>query len=167
MGMRPMFVIGGGGHAKVVISILHKLKNFEIVGYTDIENRGSLLGVPYLGPDAQLMGLLAGKAGAEAILAVGQVGRGDVRQKIHARLFELDLKFSAIISPHAVVNEAVDVQDGTVVMDGAVINSGARIGFGAILNTNCTIEHDSEIGEWVHICPGATLSGAVKIGARS
>lgn len=151
----------------MVVSILHKLKDYEIAGYTDIEDRGPLLGVPYIGPDAKLTGFLAGKTACRAILAVGQVGRGDMRQKIHSRLFELQLEFPAIISPHATVNEAVIVNDGTVVMDGAVINSGAQIGFGAILNTNSTIEHDTEIGDWVHICPGATLSGAVKVGARS
>jgi len=38
-------VIGGGGHAKVVISILKKLNNFNIVDYTDIENKGEILGI--------------------------------------------------------------------------------------------------------------------------
>ena len=93
----------------MVVSILHKLKDYEIAGYTDIEDRGPLLGVPYIGPDAKLTGFLAGKTACRAILAVGQVGRGDMRQKIHSRLFELQLEFPAIISPHATVNEAVIV----------------------------------------------------------
>ena len=40
--MDAIVVIGGGGHAKVVISILRKLKRYRILGYTDPQgSRGS------------------------------------------------------------------------------------------------------------------------------
>ena len=45
--------------------------------------------------------------------------------------------------------------------------AGARIGRGAILNTHATIEHDVVLEDWVHIAPGATLSGGVTIGHGS
>ena len=35
-------VIGGGDHARVVISILKKLGWYEIIGYTDLEHKGDL-----------------------------------------------------------------------------------------------------------------------------
>jgi acetyltransferase-like isoleucine patch superfamily enzyme len=35
------------------------------------------------------------------------------------------------------------------------------------LNTNSTIGHDSTIGDFVEICPGAVISGNVSIGAYS
>ena len=41
--MKKIVVISGGGHAKVVISILKKIGKYNIVGYTDIENRGNIL----------------------------------------------------------------------------------------------------------------------------
>jgi len=34
-----LILIGGGGHCKVVISILKKLKTFDIVGIIDKEDR--------------------------------------------------------------------------------------------------------------------------------
>ena len=34
---KSIVVIGGGGHAKVVISILRKLKRYRILGYTDLK----------------------------------------------------------------------------------------------------------------------------------
>ncbi len=51
---------------------------------------------------------------------------------------------------------------GTVIMDGVVINSGAKIGNFGIINTNCSIDHDCIIGNFVHIAPAVTLSGEVK-----
>jgi UDP-perosamine 4-acetyltransferase len=52
-------------------------------------------------------------------------------------------------------------------MDGAVINSGATIGRGGIVNTNSTIEHDVLLEDWVHVAPGATISGHVTVGRFS
>ena len=36
-------ILGGGGHAKVIISILKKIDKYEIVGYTDLENKARSL----------------------------------------------------------------------------------------------------------------------------
>jgi sugar O-acyltransferase (sialic acid O-acetyltransferase NeuD family) len=160
-------VIGGGGHAKVVISILRKLNRQRILGYTDLENHDLVLGVPFLGSDRELAVLAAGPKKLAAVLAVGQVGLGQARYKLWMGLQLPFLCFPLIVSPHAIVNEGVSGGEGAVVMDGAVINSGARIGLGAIINTNSTVEHDVELADWVHVAPGATISGGVTVGRFS
>ena len=38
---------------------------------------------------------------------------------------------------------------------------------GVILNTGCSVDHDSQLSDGVHICPGAHLAGEVNVGARS
>jgi UDP-perosamine 4-acetyltransferase len=58
--MDAIVLIGGGGHAKVVISILRKLDRHRILGYTDMKNNGALSGAPYLGTDDDLTALVAG-----------------------------------------------------------------------------------------------------------
>jgi sugar O-acyltransferase (sialic acid O-acetyltransferase NeuD family) len=168
--MDAIVVIGGGGHAKVVISILHKLKYYHILGYTDLKDHGSLAGVPYLGSDGELAALAVARKKLNAVLALGQVGLGGRRYELWTRLMRLDLpalSFPLIVSPHAVVNEAVAGGEGAVVMDGAVVNSGAAIGRGAIVNTNSTIEHDVVLEDWVHVAPGATISGGASVGPFS
>jgi sugar O-acyltransferase (sialic acid O-acetyltransferase NeuD family) len=162
-----ILVIGGGGHAKVVISILRKLNRYRILGYTDLQDRGSLLDVPYLGADRELAALVSGSQKLNAVLAVGQVGLGEKRCELWTRLQSPTLLFPLIVSTDAIVNEGVYVGDGTVVMDGVAVNSGAEIGFGAILNTNATIEHDVVLGDWVHVAPGVTISGGVTVGRFS
>jgi sugar O-acyltransferase (sialic acid O-acetyltransferase NeuD family) len=160
-------VIGGGGHAKVVISILRKLKRYRILGYTDLKDHGLVLGVPYLGADRNLAALAVGSKKLNAVLAVGQVGLGEQRYVLWTRLHSPALSMPLIVSPDAVVNEGVSGGEGAVVMDGAVINSGATIGRGAIMNTNSTIEHDVVLADWVHVAPGATISGGVTVGRFS
>lgn len=160
-------VVGGGGHAKVVISILRKLKSHRILGYTDLKDNGAVLGVPYLGSDRELATLANERKKLNAILAVGQVGLGDARCELWMRLQLPALSFPLVVSPDAIVNEEVSGGEGAVVMDGAAINSGVTIGRGAIVNTNSTIEHDVVLGDWVHIAPGATISGGVTVGRFS
>jgi sugar O-acyltransferase (sialic acid O-acetyltransferase NeuD family) len=165
--MDVIVLIGGGGHAKVIISILRKQNHHRILGYTDMKNTGTLLGVPYLGPDRDLAALVAGQEKLHAVLAVGQLGLGKQRYDLWTRLQFPTLSFPLIASPDAIVNERVTGGEAAVVMDGAVINSGATIGLGAIVNTNSTIEHDVALDEWVHVAPGATICGGVTVGRFS
>jgi len=165
--MDVIVVIGGGGHAKVVISILRKLELYRILGYTDLKDNGTLSGVPYLGSDRELAALAVGPERLNAVLAVGQLGLGMHRCDLWTRLQSPALSFPLIASPNAIVNELVAGGEAAVVMDGAVINSGATLGMGAIVNTNSTIEHDVILAEWVHVAPGATICGGATIGRFS
>ncbi len=165
--MEEIVVIGGGGHAKVLLSILRKLKNYRILGYTDQMNLGDLLGAPYLGGDEILGSLKAARFRLNAAIGVGQIGLGRHRERIESSLHSLELAFPSIVSPGAIVNEGVSLAEAVVVMDGAVISCGSSIGRGAILNTNSTVEHDVRIADWVHIAPGATISGGVNVGRFS
>lgn len=159
-------MVGGGGHAKVVIGILRKLKH-RIAGYTDLMDNGVVGGAVYLGSDRELGALASGRKHLHVVVGVGQVGLGHPRYELWDGFRSLALSFPAVVSPDAVVNEGVSGGEGAVVMDGAVINTGASIGRGAIINTNSTIEHDVVLADWVHVAPGATISGGVSIGRFS
>jgi sugar O-acyltransferase (sialic acid O-acetyltransferase NeuD family) len=165
--MDVIVVVGGGGHAKVVIGILRKLKRHRILGYTDLKDNGAVVGAPYLGSDRELATLAVGPGNLNAVLALGQVGLGKPRYELWTRLHSPALSFPLIVSPDAIVNEGTSGGEGAVVMDGAVINTGAVIGRGAIVNTNSTIEHDVVLADWVHVAPGATISGGVAVGRFS
>ena len=165
--MGEIVVVGGGGHAKVVISILRKLDRHRILGYTDQTDNGVLAGVPYLGSDHELAALAGGPKELDVVVAVGQVGLGELRYELWRRVRSPLLSFPLVVSPDAILNEAVSGGEGAVVMDGAVIGSGATIGRGAIVNTHSTIEHDVVLDDWVHVAPGATICGDVTVGRFS
>jgi sugar O-acyltransferase (sialic acid O-acetyltransferase NeuD family) len=165
--MEELVIVGGGGHSKVVISIVQKLAGYRILGYTDLKDNGAVIGIPFLGGDSELGLLATGGKELSAVIAVGQVGLGELRCELFERLSTLDLRFPAIVSPDAIVSKEASCGHGAVVMDGAVINAGASVGTGSIVNTNSTIEHDSVISDWVHVAPGATICGGVTIGRFS
>jgi sugar O-acyltransferase (sialic acid O-acetyltransferase NeuD family) len=156
-------VLGGGGHAKVVISVL-KQSGYHILGYTDQQDRGAILSVPYLGTDAVLAGVLRSHPRCHAVVGVGKIDVSPRRVAFQSEVLALGFEFPAVVSPRAVVNEGVRLGPGTVVLDGVVVNSGTEVGCACIFNTSSTVDHDCRIGNNVHIAPGATLSGGVTIG---
>lgn len=163
--MDKLVVIGGGGHAKVVISILKKSGEFELIGYVDREDKGSVLGLDYLGSDKAAESLLTDRDVSKAALGIGQLDDSSLRRDIASRLMKAGFSFPPVISPDAIVNEGVEIAEGTVVMDGVIVNTGTMISRFCIINTRASIDHDCTIGEFAHIAPGVTLSGGVEIGA--
>ena len=158
--MNDIIVIGGGGHAKVVISIVKKLKTFNIIGYTDINNNGNILGADYIGTDNEVLSyskqtLLA--------LGIGQVNNLEFRKGIVDKFIENGYRFTKLISPDSNINEDVSIGAGTVIMDGVTINCCSLIGDYCIVNTNASIDHDCSIGDFVHVAPGVTICGGVQV----
>jgi len=159
-----IIVIGGGGHAKVLISILIKLKKYNIIGYTDNENKGPILGVKYIGTDKVLNDYCKNLKVKNAVLGLGQIKSSQHRKITSRKIKSKGYNFPCIISPDAIINENVDIGQGTVIMDGVVLNSGTKLGKFCIINTNSSIDHDCIIGNHTHIAPGVTISGKVNIG---
>ena len=162
--MDKIVVIGGGGHAKVIISIIKKSKKYNIIGYTDIKDNGEILGVKYLGNDDILEEIYLKKAAKFAVIGIGQIKNVETRKQITEKIKKIGFIFPSIISIDSIINEDVKIGKGSVVMDGVVINSGTEVGKYSIVNTKASIDHDCKIGNFVHIAPGVTVSGEVKIG---
>jgi sugar O-acyltransferase (sialic acid O-acetyltransferase NeuD family) len=165
--MKPIVIIGGGGQAKVVISILKKRGDFRILGYVDFTAQGSILGVNYLGDDSILKELGVKHPECAAVIGIGSVEISDKRNKIKKNLESLGYDLPAVISPESVINEEVEIDKGTVICDGVIINCGSKIGEGVIINTRASVDHDCLIGDFVHIAPGAILCGGVEVGQNS
>lgn len=52
-----------------------------------------------------------------------------------------------------------------VIMAGAVINPYVQLGKGCIVNTRASVDHDCNVGDYVHVAVGAHLCGTVEVGA--
>lgn len=158
-----IIIIGGGGHSKVVIDHVKRLGVYEILGYTDLIDKGLLLGVKYLGTDEVLSKIINTHKNCKAVIGIGNVILSDKRFKIYSMLKQLGFELPVIISKNAIINEKVKIDEGTVVFDGVTINACSSIGKCTIINTGVIIEHDCQLGDFVHIATGAVLSGGVKV----
>jgi len=167
MAKKKIVLIGGGGHCKVVISILKKLDKFEIAGIVDNYKVGSLIsGVKIIGTDDNLRDIY--KSGIHcALITVGSTKDNTKRYKLFNIVREIGYEFPVIISPEAIVDESVKLDEGTVIMPGSIINIDSSIGKNCIINTGAIIEHDCKIENHCHIAPGVHISGAINLGELS
>lgn len=84
-------------------------------------------------------------------------------EKLQVAGYELPV----LIDPTAWVSPSAQLGSASVVFARAAVQAQASIGTGAILSTGCSVDHDAQLADGVHICPGARLAGAVHVGARS
>jgi len=162
--MNDILIVGGGGHAKVLATLLKKHEDWNPIGYTDPEDNGPLLGLPYLGTDKVILSLISDKALKHVAIGIGLVDPTEHRAGVIRKIQAMRLSLPSICSPNATINEDVEIGEGSIVMDGAVIQPSVKIGCYSIINTGAIVDHDCTIGDHVHIAPGVTLSGNVNLG---
>lgn len=150
-----VILLGGGGHAKVVMDCL-RAAGTRILGILDdrLATGSTVLGVPVLGA------LRDHEKYAEHpfLIAIGDNG---ARQRIAE---ELPLRWITAIHPSACVSPYAAVGCGTVIMPRAVVNAGAVIGAHCIINTGAIAEHDDRLEDYVHLSPASALGGTVSVG---
>jgi sugar O-acyltransferase (sialic acid O-acetyltransferase NeuD family) len=161
----PLIVIGGGGHAKVLISTL-LLQQREVLGFVDVKpSVGPVLGVPRLGDDGAVQ--RHSPKHVQLVNGIGSIGCTAARRSIYDRFRQANYIFANVIHPAAVIAPDVELEDGVQVMAGAVVQPGTRLGSDAIINTGARIDHDCVIESHAHVAPGAVLSGHVHVGSGS
>jgi len=160
-------VLGGGGHAKVVIDALGLAFPGIRIGVLDTDDSrhgASLLGAPILGGD-EYLAKCAGEGFGHFIVGLGGAGDLRPRQALFAKAKQAGLDPLSVIHPAASVSASACLGAGTVVLAAAVVNADAEIGENAIINTRAIIEHDCVLNDHVHCAPGSCLLGGVALGA--
>lgn len=150
-----VIVIGGGGHAKVVIDCIQSVGD-AVVGILDdnLTSGTTVLDIPVLGKISDYKNYPDKKF----IIAIGS-------NTVRHRFSEIiDVEWHTAVHPSAVVSQYAKLGKGCAVMPNAVINAGADVGNHCIINTGAIVEHDNLIGDYVHISPSASLGGTVHIG---
>jgi sugar O-acyltransferase (sialic acid O-acetyltransferase NeuD family) len=156
---RHLYLYGCGGHAKVILDILHRQSRRVTAILDDRSSVSDLYGVPVYRSADRLAEISPDRS--EWIIAIGN---NSVRQRVAEALALQGHLFTQAIHPSAQIALGVCIQPGTVVMANAVINADAQIGHHVIVNTAATIDHDCVIQDYCHIAPGCALCGAVQCG---
>ena len=164
--MEDIILIGFGGHAKSVIDTIEKQKKYRIIGFTDINKEQTYRGYSVVGTDDDLRRIFENGV-KSAFITIGYLGDSSLRNKLYRELKEIGYVIPVIVDDTAVLASDVVVGEGTYIGKKAVVNSAARIGEMCIINTGAIVEHDCDVQAFSHIAVGATLCGAVKVGAET
>ena len=166
--MSSLLILGAGGHAKVVAEMA-TASGYSNIAFLDDRCSGPvalppLLGWPLLGP---LSISLHGDTRSEFDNAVVAIGHAATRLHWIHRLQAAGYNLPALLHPTAWVSPSAQLGPASVVFALSVVQAQCSIGVGVILDTGCSVVHDAQLSDGVHICPGVRLAGEVKIGARS
>lgn len=163
-------VLGGGGHAKVVIDCLQSLDGIDVVGVLDAGNAmdasACVLNVPVLGGDELLAGL-KDRGVTHFALGFAGIGPNAARERLFQLALQTGLQSLTVIHPSAVVSKGASVGAGVQIFAGAIVNVAAVLGEGCIVNTGSIVEHDAVMEPFSHLASGARIAGGVTIGRRA
>lgn len=154
-------IIGSGGHAGVVIQSLSD-NGIQVCGLIDdfLPVGAKKWGTEIIGTCNDFPKLVRGPW----FIAVGD---NQVRLLMAERFRKPYMGNPLTIRDSSAYVAAQSIGIGTYIGPRAVVGNNAVVGEFCIINSNSTLEHDSEIGNFVHLCPGVVTGGKVKIGDRT
>lgn len=161
--MKPLVLIGGGGHCKACIDVIEQTEQFNIVGILDKpELLGEkVLGYNIIGSDDLIESLV--QENNEFLITVGQIRTPQFRQELFNNLLKYKGRLAVVISPRAYVSKHAMVGAGSIIMHDALINAEVKIGQNCIINSKALIEHDVTIEDHCHISTAAVINGGVTV----
>lgn len=160
----PVIIIGAGGHARVLISVLKALRR-EIIGilHPDATLIGQCIaGISIIGNDDKVLEYAPDSI--ELVNGIGSVSSTEKRKEIYMKFKNDGYSFATVVHPSSTIMNDLQLGESVQVMAGVIVQTGCVIGDNAIINTGVIIDHDCMIGDHSHIAPGAVLSGGVQIG---
>jgi sugar O-acyltransferase (sialic acid O-acetyltransferase NeuD family) len=155
---KKTFVLGAGGHGRVVLDILLECR-IKISGFIDDDKKkwgSDVLGIPVLG-GCDVIGI-------DDRVAVG-IGSNRLRAELCQNIHKQGGILCSAIHPKASVSRFSSLAKGVVIMAGAVVNAGAVLEEGVVVNTGATVDHDCHLASYCQIWPGAHLAGDVRVGS--
>ena len=161
-------VLGGGGHAAVLIDALVAAGQPHPRAVLDADKTRwgtELLGVPVIGNDECLYDLIA-QGVRRFVVGAGSTAAGDTNLRV--KLYEFGLKHGlrplSVVHPSAFTSAHAILGLGTQLLPGSVVHTNATLADNVLVNSGAIVEHDCVVSSHVHLAPRCCLSGAVKIG---
>ena len=166
MTLRPLVLVGGGGHASDVLQAIEAVNagrpTYHVIGILDDRDvdprRFEGRDVAHIGP----LDLLA-TVGAAYVLCLGWP---QSRHDVARRIGETGEPAPPIVHPSADVGVGAEFGPGTVVLGHAHVSPFVRLGAHSLVSYNASVGHDTAFGDHASVLPNAAVSGGVTAGHR-
>lgn len=159
------FIIwGSAGHAKVLAEVIG-LAGAKVVALFDNspEAESCLDGVPLFHGASGFDAWIEKQDMPEHIAAALAIGgaKGQDRVEIAGRIRGAGLGLPALTHPMAAVSASARLAEGCQILANAVVAAEVVVGVASIVNHSTNVDHECQIGNGVHVAPGAVLCGCV------
>ncbi len=159
-----LFILGAGGHGKVVAEIALNSYKFENIYFLDDNKKigSTVLKFKIINCiDFDFIETLKNKDNYFIVAFGNCIQRRDTQNKLD----ELGMNIISLIHKKTSISEFSSIGKGSVICAGVILGPDTSIGIGSIINHSSTIDHDSNLGDFVHVCPNSSLAGSVNIGS--
>lgn len=161
--MKDIVIIGAGGFGREVAWLIEDInkKNIEwnIIGFVDDDE--AIQGTEING--YQVLGNIDWLKKQE-LFVVNAIGDPIIKKKVMNRLNGSKNQYPVLIHPSVIYSESVNYGEGSIICAGNIITVNIEIGKHVIINLDCTIGHDANIGDYSTVLPSVNVSGFAKIG---
>lgn len=163
---KPLVMLGAGGHAKVLLSLLQQ-QGIAVAAVCAPQRPASARfnAIPYLASDDDVL-----RFKPQDVMLVNGIGAlpgQSLRRTVFERFSALGYQFFSVIASSAIVDSGAQLAQGVQVLPGAIINTDAILHANVLINSGAIIEHDCELYAHTVVSPGAILCGGVKCGENS
>lgn len=163
---KPVVLLGAGGHARVLLSLL-SMHTRQIAAVLDDDpslhgKRMGQTGLEILGGLDQVKRYQPNEI--ELVNAIGSAHRPSARQAVYEQMIEQSYRFATLWHHHAIIACEAFIEPTSQIMASATIQAGAQVHANTLINTGAAIDHDTTIGKHTHVAPGVTVCGNVTIG---
>ena len=162
MNFEELYILGSGGHGKVVADVALNSERFKKIYFLDdnFKKKYTIYNIDVMGDLGENSLKRIKKTKSVSITAFGN---GYLRAKYHKILKKLNIPIISLIHKSSQVSNFSKIKEGALICAGTIIGPDSEIGEGVIINHNSSIDHDCKIRDFVHICPGVNLAGSVTI----
>lgn len=156
-----IYLVGAGGHCKVVLDALLE-DGVSPSRFHICDEAPHLHGREFLDYRIETPLPVDKMAKSYFHLAIGEI---EVRRRLFAALTERGALPLTVVHPSASVSRYSVLGASCFVAARSVIAPAAILGDSVISNHGAIIDHDCEVGDFSHIAPNVTLGGGVKVAA--
>ncbi|MFJ6197799.1 NeuD/PglB/VioB family sugar acetyltransferase [Micromonospora sp. NPDC092111] len=163
-------IVGAGGMGREIFGMIRAINTraadgpaWRVLGFVDDYPTDSnvklvhRLGVPFLGPSRWLA-----DRSPDLHVALG-VGEPLRRRETDRAIRGYGLPAATIVHPNAEIGPDCVFAEGLVAAGGARVTTNVVLGRHVHLNQNCTVGHDSRLGDYVSVNPLAAVSGYCRL----
>ncbi|RTY74262.1 NeuD/PglB/VioB family sugar acetyltransferase [Flavobacterium sp. LS1R10] len=162
--MKKIAIYGAGGFGREIKVLIHQINivsnKYDLIGFFDDDkNKGDIIdGVVVLGGISELNI----HSGISVVMAIGNP---DVKKMLVEKIFNEKILFPNVFHPSVdLTNLSNKFGKGIVICSGTFVSLNVSIGDFVSINVNCTLGHDSSIGNYASLMPAVNISGNVHIG---
>ena len=166
--VKKIAVFGAGGLGREVAGGIQRINNsgdgaWELIGFYD---DGLEIGTPVSHYGSVLGGMTDLNAVDEPLALAIAVGNPKTRKLIHDRITNSNIYFPNLIAPSFRIldHKTFVIGEGNIIQDNCSVTCDVEIGNYNVFNGSNALGHDVNVGDFNVLMPGVRLSGEVKLG---